>query len=1059
MNNYKQAFDGLNADQKRAVITTEGPVMVLAGPGSGKTQVLGTRIGYILDNTDTLAQNILCLTFTEAGVVAMRERLIHFIGKEAFKVNIHTFHSFCNKIIQENPQYFSFKYEISVASDLQKTEILREMIDLMPKDDPLKRLRGDFYTDVRKFQNLFSEMKREVVSIEKIEADCKVFQDRFEHLSDVYYSRKSGDNAKGDRKEAEFKKYQSYCENLISASKKIDVYNDLLKKADLYDYDDMLSWVLKAFSEHEELLLDYQEQFLYILVDEFQDTNGIQMELINQLCSYWEDSPNIFVVGDDDQAIYRFQGANVENLTQFYDRYQPEVICLKTNYRSRPQILNAASTLIDNNFSRVDKRIPNISKTLLPFKEQVQFSKPEVRVYANIEQEDVAILKWIDELIEKGTKPNEIAVVSRNHAGLSNLVQVCLKKHIPTFVRTKINALKIPIVKNLVTILHYLDSYLSDPWKASVTLVEMMQYPNFGIPSFDIVKINHYCNEWNRTAEKFAKIDLREVISSAKHLSQSGVNDPKPLLDMAKKLEKWIHDTSSQTLQVLFELVLNESNILEFVLNQDEKISLLEAIHSIFNFIKDETAKSRDYTLRQLIETLDKMEEYKIDLPFNKIVGNSDGIQMMTAHGTKGLEYPHVWIRSADSKNWESARSGSNSFFFDDFRTILQDDTISSLKDAKEIRKEIQKEDERRLFFVAITRAEDELIISYAPKTSDKKETPSQFLTEIFGEGSFQIKSVDNADIQSYLINILKPSDLKQADFENEYLDRILQNFKMSSTALNNFLNCPLRFYYSNIMRMPQARSANMGFGNVVHKVLERFWRFRMENGLWPEGNELDAMIEKYLLDSFEIFHSHFSKLEMENYLANGRKMLPKFIYLEMQKWLKIPEFKTEYKISTLLDNKIPLTGNIDRIDIYKDYLYVTDYKTGKFANNKDKLRKPDFSKENSIGGDYWRQIVFYKILLDLDDSLHKHMTSGSMDFIEINDEDQIDSASYVVSPDEIEFVKNQITTSYDKIQKHEFYQGCGKKECHYCNLVKTIRSLGRLEEQEEEDDTTDQAS
>jgi DNA helicase-2/ATP-dependent DNA helicase PcrA len=523
---------------------------------------------------------------------------------------------------------------------------------------------------------------------------------------------------------------------------------------------------------------------------------------------------------------------------------------------------------------------------------------------------------------------------------------------------------------------------------------------------------------------------------------------------LAHNLENWIKNVQTETIQVLFETILSESKILQFVLDAKDKINLLESVHVIFNFIKDESAKNSDFNLRMAIEILDKMEEYKVDLPFVKILGNSEGVQLLTAHSTKGLEYQYVWIKGADSKNWENISGRSNSFIFSEYNPVIRGLIKEKLKECTELTKEIKKEDERRLFFVAITRAEDELIMSFAPKNSDKKETPSQYLTEIFGDDGFHISEVSRHDLEQYLVHVLKPSELTREDYEKDYLNRVLERFSLSSTALNNFLDCPLKFYYSNIMRMPQARSSSMGFGNVAHKILERLWRYKKENGGWPNESALDILLEKYLLESMEEYQSHFNEVQYDNYLDYGRKMLPQFVKLQLSIWAEIPDFKTELKIDTLLDN-IPLTGKLDRVDIYQDHIHVTDYKTGKLSNNKNKLSRPDPKKEGSIGGDYWRQVVFYKILVDLDERLGKTMTSGSMDFIDMSQKDMIDRINFVVSPKDIEIVSDQIKSTYQKIMNHDFYKGCGKPTCNACNLVKSLKSLSVLSNEDDDDEVS----
>lgn len=1050
--NYLEAFKKLNPSQNDAVTTIEGPVMVLAGPGTGKTQVLGTRIGYILENTDTQAQNILCLTFTDAGVVAMRERLIKFIGKEAYKVNIHTFHSFCNKVIQENSQYFGYRHDIKVASDLQKIEVLNKMIDQIPQSDPLKRLRGDIYFDRPMFAELFSQMKREAITAETIEQRTLNFLEVLPEFTDMYYSRKSGNNQKGDRKEDKFKDYQTKSDKLIAAAKYLVKYDALLKEEGLYDYDDMIGWVVKAFKNHQDLLLDYQEQFLYILVDEFQDTNGIQMELLDLLCNFWEEDPNIFVVGDDDQAIYRFQGANVDNLKNFYDKYRPKTIFLTTNYRSRPEVVNASVELISNNTSRLGNSIPGNNKVLQAFKSQEHFSKPELRPYPNIEQEDAAIIKWLEGLIANKVEYKKIAIISRTNGGLENIVNICLKKNIPVYVRSKTNALHIPIVKNLITILRYINSYLSNNYASRVFLSELLQYPSLGLSSFDVLKLMNYTHLLRRENDEYKDVDVRNVMASDYHLKKAGISDVNAFLELNNKLEDWIGQVKSSTLQVVFEEVLRGSGILQYILEARDKISLLEAIHVIFNFIKDQSAINPDLNLDNLIEIWDKMESYNIQIPFVKIVGNSEGIQMMTAHGTKGLEYEYVWIKGANGASWEAKSGRTNSFLFSELFMVergLLGDKIAAKSD---INREVQKEDERRLFFVAVTRAENELIISFAPKSSDKKESHTQFITEIFGDKEIVIKEMSSEEMAEHLSTTFSKSNTTRDELEKQYLDRVLERFKMSSTALNNYLNCQLRFYYSNILQMPQARYASTGFGNVAHYVLEKFWKYRKANGNWPEEAIVESMADQYLTEGMEAYKSHFNKIEFENHMTYGKKTLPSFITQQLHDWSLIPNFETEYKIDTLLD-EIPLTGKLDRLDIYEDYIHVTDYKTGKKKNAETKLKLP--KTEDDPGGDYWRQVVFYKILMDLDNRIGKSMISGSMDFIDHGEGEVIQKTKFVVSPEEIAKVQDQIKTSFKKIKNHEFYNGCGKSNCDWCKFHHGVRTLDLVMEEDEEEFTS----
>ena len=362
---FNDVYTKLNTQQQQAVNTITGAVMVIAGPGTGKTQILGARIGKLLLETDTLPQNILCLTYTDAGTIAMRKRLLSFIGADAYKVHIHTFHSFCNEVIQDNLHLFE-KTSLNPISDLEKIELYKKLIDNFKKDNPLKRYRGDVYYEISNLSNLFSNMKREgwtknflTTCIEKYIADLP-FRDEF------IYKKKYKEFNAGDLKQSKIDEEVEKMTKLKAAVNEFENFQTLMKQKSLYDFDDMINWVIIAFKENKNLLAQYQEKYLYILVDEYQDTSGTQNELVQLLVNYW-DQPNLFVVGDDDQSIFRFQGANVENMLHYQKQYHAAIttIVLENNYRSTQPILNASTLLINNNQERLINKMEGLSKNLI----------------------------------------------------------------------------------------------------------------------------------------------------------------------------------------------------------------------------------------------------------------------------------------------------------------------------------------------------------------------------------------------------------------------------------------------------------------------------------------------------------------------------------------------------------------------------------------------------------------------------------------------------------------------------------------------------------------------
>jgi len=274
---FQQALAGLNPEQQAAVNKMDGPVLVVAGPGTGKTQILAARIGKILTDTDALPSEILCLTYTDAGAIAMRKRLFEFIGPDAYRINIYTFHAFCNEIIQENLEYFG-KLNLEPLSELDAAMLFRELVDEFPNDHILKRFTGDIYFDAPRLQRLFSTMKSEGWGVPTIETAVKEYLDDLPNREEFIYKRA---NAKagikiGDLKQKDIEKIAEAMQKLVAAVNEYPNYSLKMQTKGWYDYDDMIIWVLKAFRENEEILRKYQERYQYILVDEFQDTSGSQ---------------------------------------------------------------------------------------------------------------------------------------------------------------------------------------------------------------------------------------------------------------------------------------------------------------------------------------------------------------------------------------------------------------------------------------------------------------------------------------------------------------------------------------------------------------------------------------------------------------------------------------------------------------------------------------------------------------------------------------------------------------------------------------------------------------
>ncbi|MFZ1453262.1 MAG: UvrD-helicase domain-containing protein, partial [Ferruginibacter sp.] len=286
-NKFAEEYKKLNNEQRLAVDTIEGPVMVIAGPGTGKTQILAARIGKILLDTDALPENILCLTYTDAGTIAMRRRLQQFIGADAYKVNIYTFHAFCNDVIQDNLNLFE-KNSLDAISELESIELFKQLIDAFPKNNPLKRYRGDVYFEINNLRNLFSSMKREGWTSEFINERIDAYIHDLPNRDEYIAKRKVKEFNKGDIRTDKIEEEKEKMEKLRAAVHEFANFQNLMRKRNRYDFDDMINWVITVFEENKNILANYQEKFQYLLVDEYQDTSGTQNKLVQLLINYWD---------------------------------------------------------------------------------------------------------------------------------------------------------------------------------------------------------------------------------------------------------------------------------------------------------------------------------------------------------------------------------------------------------------------------------------------------------------------------------------------------------------------------------------------------------------------------------------------------------------------------------------------------------------------------------------------------------------------------------------------------------------------------------------------------
>ncbi|HMO61044.1 MAG TPA: ATP-dependent DNA helicase [Ferruginibacter sp.] len=1038
---FDEVYQQLNQQQRIAVDTIEGPVMVIAGPGTGKTQILAARIGKILLDTDALPDNILCLTYTDAGAIAMRRRLQQFIGADAYKVNIYTFHAFCNDIIQDNLNLFE-KTALDAISELESIQLFKQLIDDFPKNHPLKRYRGDVYFEINNLRQLFSNMKKEgwtpVYMHQKIDAYLQSLPTRDEFV----YKRKYKQYNAGDLKQEKIEEETERMEKLRAAVNEFEHYQQLMKQRNRYDFDDMINWVIQAFEENKNLLANYQEKFQYILVDEYQDTSGTQNRLVELLVNYW-DEPNLFVVGDDDQSIYRFQGANVENMENLMSAYQTiKAIVLENNYRSTQPILDISKTLIEKNAERLihKRKDLNLTKNLIASNTKINALQhpPEIREYNSVKEEMAGITMEVEALLKNDVPPGKIAIIYKENKYGEELAAFFRLKGIPFYSKKSINILRQPFIKKVMQLLRYLNAEHDIPYGGDEMLFEILHYDFYTIPPIEIAKLTVEVNQKKYSGELIAirRLLFDKTHAAPKNLFDTGLHSG--LARAGTMLEKLIADVPNLTLQQLFANMVQQAGILAYIMQSPDKIQLLQLLNALFDFIKTETSRNPSLQLSGFIDIINLMEKEELPLPMVQLSGSEKGVNLITAHGSKGLEFEYVFVAGANSAFWEKKRKPGGGYKLPDtmFNTAA---TQTAGHDEEEL---------RRLFYVALTRAEKHLYISYAKLRNDGKEIePSMFIAEIQQVHQLPVEKITMPqevmlEFESLQFTALAP-EIQKA--EDDFIDGLLAKFMMNVTALNNYLKCPLQFYYQSLIRIPTGKNEATEFGSAVHHALEKLFRKMQENGkeLFPPKADMIEDFKWYLRRHRE----NFTPEAFSRRLEYGEKILADYYDKYIHEWNKI--VAVERNIRGVVVQGVPLKGKLDKLEFNGRDINVVDYKTGDIDKALPKLKGPD--DKNPDGGDYWRQAVFYKLLIDNYEQKDWKAISTEFDFVEPDKKNQYRKQKLVITPADTETVTQQLKMVWDKIQNRDFYTGCGKADCHWCNFVKDNQLQVALHELAEE--------
>jgi DNA helicase-2/ATP-dependent DNA helicase PcrA len=1033
---FQKILEQLNPEQASAVNHIEGPVMVVAGPGTGKTHILSARIGKILLETDVQAKNILCLTFTDAGVNAMRNRLLQFIGPEAHRIHIYTFHSFCNTIIQDNLERFG-RQDMEPLSELERVEIIRQLLDELPPAHELRLGRNDPYFYERHLQNLFQHMKSEGWTPRQIEERIDEYLESLPEREEFVYKVNRGDIRKGDLKTAKIEATVEKMERLRAAIHLFPVYQRAMARARRYDFEDMILWVSQAFRENESLLRSYQEQYLYLLIDEYQDTNGAQNEIIRQLVAYW-DQPNLFIVGDDDQSIYEFQGARLKNLLDFYEDYSPglKLIVLTSNYRSSQLILDAAHVLIQHNSIRIFESLQSsgMEKILIASNDSFARLKDGIHIarYPGRLQEEVALANHLEDLYKEGFPLEEVAVIYAQHRQVESLVELLEKKQVPYNLKRKINILNLPLIRNFRQMLEYFQAELRQPHSGEHLLYQMLHFSFFNVDPDDIATLSlHQARQgWEQ------RKPWRVLLAAAVEGTSFGLKAPqsiKALVDFEKRM---LRELSSIGLPAFAERLLNRSGLLSYLLSQEDSAWWIQVFRAFIDFIRKEANRNPRLTLAQLLQTLDRMDSNRLPIALNRAVFAEKGINLLTAHSAKGLEFERVYLIDCTKKFWEPRnRNASYQFALPD--TL----TYSGEEDALEAR--------RRLMYVAMTRAKAYLQLSFSETDSTGKPLqPAIFINELLTNPQLSIenRALDSQQLLEAEALKLEEATVPFITIQNKAMvAALLEGFQLSVSAMNRYQQCPLAFYYERVLRAPVLIRPAAHYGTAMHHAMQRLFE-KMKSAksqAFPPSEQLLLYFEQEMQGRRGFLPAE----EYDRLLERGKLHLKGYYQYYLGTWEK--NVLLEYTPRNVEVEGAPITGSIDKLEQTGILnARVVDYKTG--SQSKSKLSGP--TNANPHGGSYWRQLVFYKLLYENYPGNTRVVDKGAISYLEPDTGGEFVERELSISQSDARKVRAMIKEVYGKIMAHEFYTGCGEPNCSWCQLIKQNLSADTFSDPEIEE-------
>ncbi|MCA9353730.1 ATP-dependent helicase [Candidatus Nomurabacteria bacterium] len=981
---FQEKYKLLNKEQKTAVDSIEGPVMVIAGPGTGKTEVLSLRIANILNTVDIGASGVLCLTFTRSGVISMKKRLQSYIGSEANKVKISTFHSFSKEILDKYFLVLGFTRAPEIIEDREVGFIFSDILDskdwkhLKPRHDSAK-----YFSDIR---SLISLLKREGYTPE-------MFQSEISKEIDFIKSDPENISSRGPTKGSLKKDAQGKIESLERTMEVVDFYELYEKEKEmraLVDYDDLLKYALEIVRESDDARSDIREDYQYILVDEHQDSSNIQNEFLQAVWSDTE-SPNIFVVGDDRQLIYGFGGASLSYFENFKTSFgKAKLITLLENYRSTGTILKLADNLLSSSLAEGSLR-SNL-------KESHDVSLLE---YTYPRDEIIAAGLYFQEKIKNGRDPRECALLLPKNHNVKTAIGTLRSMGLPVSGGGNESLFSSSKFRELKTVL----SVVSDPNNH----VSLSRSVLSSISSIDRMQAFEFLKKFK--GKDFSVSDLTG--SSKEDGLFAGQNQ---VALFGEKLKDYIEKSSQKNLVQLIsyigeDLLVKKSN------GQGDLYQNVEILRTLIHLGEIRMQKNENETLEEFVDYLSKIESYGMDIPIATLL-SSGGISVMTLHRSKGLEFEDVWIAHMDDRSVMSSKK----------------EAFSLPLSIKEKIERKDKDTAKREIYVAITRAKKHCTLSYPRHDIRGGDLELSEVIREIEDGHFVMKSAEETEKEILKAGpdiYIKDNEILEDKNEKEELTSFVKdqydNINVTVSMLNNFFECPWKWYFRNFLKLPEEKNESLVFGSAVHAGIEEVIKNPKS-----KNEDIEKVINESIRKEFFKEDKRLSKEALEVVKNWKEKSLPD-LSSDRQSERSVSFSDKDF-------SGLNMYGKLDLTERFSDgSIFVTDFKTGK-PKPASQIEKMD--DENRLS-DYMRQLAMYSYLIE--GSEKKEVALSKLYFLEAQDGDKNMIYQKHIGQEELDLLKRDIKDYRDLLESRSWTDrkcnntGFGRGDCEYCSLAKEI--------------------